>query len=82
LRDAYSPYWEATVNDVETPIARAFFNFKAIPVPKGESILSLQFKPPYVTTLYFLAYLSILINLILIFRSKTPKKILIRKQKG
>jgi hypothetical protein len=57
LRSAYSPYWTATVNSQPVPIARAWFNFQAIPVPKGSFELRLRFSPPWIREALVLAYL-------------------------
>lgn len=45
LRDAYSPHWKATVNGKPTPVGKAFYHFKAIAVPRGESNVIFKFRP-------------------------------------
>ena len=57
LKDGYSPYWKATVNDNMTPVARAFYNYKAIVVPEGKSIVYFQFSPPFIKQLLFIIYI-------------------------
>lgn len=48
IGDGFSPYWKAQVNGEPVPIARALFNFKAIPLPAGASQVELRFSPPLV----------------------------------
>jgi hypothetical protein len=45
LKEAYYPGWEATVNDVRTPIYRANLLFRAVPVPAGDSAVVFRFEP-------------------------------------
>lgn len=47
-RDAYSPYWHATVNNEPAAIYKAFLAFKAVAVPAGASLVHFQFRPPFV----------------------------------
>lgn len=60
LRDAYSPYWKATLNDQPAPVLRAFYNFKAVPLVAGENAIELRFTPPKVPWLMLIAYLTLL----------------------
>jgi hypothetical protein len=50
IRDADSPYWSAEMNGQPLPIGRAFFNFKAIPLPAGRGTIKLRFHPPFIET--------------------------------
>lgn len=45
LSDIYYPGWEATVNGKKTNIYRADYTFRAVEVPKGESIVEFSYKP-------------------------------------
>ncbi len=44
-RDAYFPYWSASVNRQPVPIAKAFGGFKAIKIPAGASEVEFRFTP-------------------------------------
>jgi len=57
LRSAYSPYWSAEIDSRPIPIARAWFNFQAIPLPQGACEVHLRFSPPWIRTALVLAYL-------------------------
>jgi hypothetical protein len=59
VRDAYSPYWTATVNGIKSPLTRVLGNFKAVVVPPGESEISLRFYPPGVGWALLIAYMVI-----------------------
>ena len=59
VRDAYSPYWKASVNGAEVPITRALYNFKAVVVPAGISTVTFHFSPPWVGVSIVVAYLVI-----------------------
>lgn len=45
LSDAYYPGWTATVNDQPAPVYRANVMFRAVPLPAGQSVVSLEFRP-------------------------------------
>ena len=60
LRDGYSPYWKAKVNGSTTPIARAWYHFKAVPLPAGMNRVELRFEPPHIALLLALGYLSLI----------------------
>ena len=57
VRDAFSPHWKVTVNGKRVPVARALFNYKAIPVPQGESIIEMHFAPTGVRVTLWALYL-------------------------
>lgn len=57
-RDEYSPYWKAWLDGHRIHIARAFFDFKAVTIPAGESTLLFKFKPPYIGSFLLIAYLA------------------------
>ena len=60
LRNAYSPYWTAEISSRPIPIARAWFNFQAIPLPQGKCEVHLRFAPPWIVPTLVLAYLVLL----------------------
>lgn len=45
LSDQYYPGWEATVNDIPTPIMRANYAFRLIRVPAGASTVRFRYRP-------------------------------------
>lgn len=40
----YHPYWTATVNGIETKVYKAFGTLRAIEIPKGKSIVQMQYR--------------------------------------
>ena len=40
----YHPYWTATVNGIETKVYKAFGTLRAIEIPKGNSIVQMQYR--------------------------------------
>lgn len=44
LSDVYTPKWVAKVDGVITPIARADYAFRAIPVTKGEHVVTMSYQ--------------------------------------
>ena len=56
LRDGFSPYWKAWVNDKPVDIWRAYYNFKAIALPEGSSFVRFRFTPTGMGLSLFLAY--------------------------
>ena len=60
-RDAYSPFWKATINGASTRIARAFGAFKAISIPAGHSTIEFKFSPGIVPFSLAISYLIILV---------------------
>lgn len=45
LTDAYYPGWQAYVDGVATPILRADYLFRAVPLPPGDHTVSFRFEP-------------------------------------
>ena len=45
VSDQYYPGWEATVNDIPTPIMRANYAFRLIRVPAGASTVRFRYRP-------------------------------------
>lgn len=74
IRDEYSPYWKAWLNDKRTDIARAFFNFKAVVIPGGESTLLLKFEPPYIGFFMLIAYVSIIVIAVVLIGGRNKKE--------
>jgi hypothetical protein len=59
--DGYDPYWKARVDGTDTPVFRANFNFKAIPVEKGEHTVEFTYAPIVLRNLlglYFAVFLA------------------------
>lgn len=44
LSDVYTPNWTAKVDGVITPISRADYTFRAIPVTKGEHVITMSYQ--------------------------------------
>ena len=51
LSDAYYEGWQATVNGEATPILRADVMFRALPIPAGESVVVMEYRPAWLTWL-------------------------------
>jgi hypothetical protein len=45
LLDTYFPGWKATVNGAKTPILRADYNFRAVQLPAGKSVIQFDYQP-------------------------------------
>jgi uncharacterized membrane protein YfhO len=45
LLDTYFPGWTATVNGEKTPILRADYNFRAVQLPAGKSVVRFVYQP-------------------------------------
>ncbi|HEV2331158.1 MAG TPA: YfhO family protein, partial [Verrucomicrobiae bacterium] len=45
LLDTYFPGWTATVNGTKTPILRADYNFRAVQLPAGKSVVRFVYRP-------------------------------------
>lgn len=45
LFDTWFPGWKATVNGVKTPILRADYNFRAVQLPAGKSVVRFIYEP-------------------------------------
>jgi len=46
VHDQYHPGWSATVNGVATTILRADHAFRAVPIPAGNSVVEMNYRPP------------------------------------
>jgi hypothetical protein len=69
VRDGYSPFWNAEVQGRKVKPVRALFNFKAIAVPAGDSLVKLEFHPPMVGESILIVEMVLLGLLVTIFRS-------------
>jgi hypothetical protein len=56
LADNYYPGWEARIDDRAAPVQRANHTFRAVPVPAGEHVVTLRFRP---TAFYVGAWISL-----------------------
>ncbi len=45
LLDTYFPGWKAFIDEQETAIYRADYNFRAVAVPAGHSTVHFQYRP-------------------------------------
>ena len=45
LLDTWYPGWKATVNDVGSPVLRADYNFRAVQLPAGKSVIQFSYQP-------------------------------------
>lgn len=71
------PHWQATVNGEDAPVYRADVMFMAIPVPAGESVVTLTFEPVawyQAGALGALAWLVALLALMLVRRHHVPRR--------
>ncbi len=46
LSEIYHPGWTAHTDGVATPVLRADYILRAVPVPAGRSVVTLSFMPP------------------------------------
>lgn len=80
LSDTYDAGWHASVNGQETPIYHANYNFRAVLVPTGKSVVTFWYLPASVVIGGVLSALGILVTLGLalsglFFPKKKPEKI-------
>ena len=76
--EIYYPHgWKATVDGIETPIARADYVLRAIYVPAGEHRVVMSFKPASIAITETIAWcgfglfaLLLLLNLFAVYRKK------------
>jgi hypothetical protein len=62
IADNWYPAWQATVNDAEAPVLRAYHTLRAIPVPAGASTVELTYHSSILT---WSLRLSLLLTLLL-----------------
>ena len=70
--DGYAQGWEAEVNGVETPIARADVMFRAVVVPQGDSEVVMTFRPPGFRLGLVLAALGVSLVFALLILGRRP----------
>jgi hypothetical protein len=66
MSDQYYPGWRAFVGGREVPIIRADYNFRAVPVPGGKSVVRLVFIPVAFRTGLFASLASLIFTGIMI----------------
>lgn len=66
LLDTYFPGWKATVNGTKSPILRADYNFRAVQLPAGKSVIRFTYQPASfrLGIVLFLAGLAIVVALL------------------
>jgi hypothetical protein len=69
VRDGYHPFWKASVNGLEEKVFRAMENYKAIAIPKGESVVQFHFQPTGIPLSIAIAYAIIIVTAALWIRS-------------
>lgn len=75
IPEAYYPGWRATVNGDPAPIYRANINFRAVPLPAGESHVIFEYKPYWLPGVFIFGGLAWLFaGMILIFTSWRNKR--------
>jgi len=74
LSDTYYPGWTATVDGVETTIARANFCQRAILIPAGNHTVRFSFEPPSVRTGAAITGGALLLFLVGIFHDRIRRK--------
>jgi hypothetical protein len=81
--DGYNPMWEATVNEISTPVIRANVGFKALFLHEKENIVTLTFTPGLTGLLSYavaiLAAICALVALLCIVLWALPSKIVLSK---
>ncbi len=67
ISDSYYPGWTASVNGEKTHIYRANYNFRAVAVPAGDSLVQFQYQPSHWVLTVGVALLSIVLLIVLAF---------------
>lgn len=62
--DGYDPHWKATIDGNETPVLRANFHFKAVPVQAGKHTIIFSYKPSTLTYAITISFLTLLLGTI------------------
>ena len=74
---AYTPFWNATLNGKSVEVLKTNFFTQGIFLPKGENLLSMKFQPPYFNLSLIVSYTTffvLLLVLFLIFKKEKNKK--------
>ncbi len=74
LSEVDYPGWQATVDGQSAPILRAYYTLRAVPVPAGEHIVELIFRPFSFTVGAIITVLSILMIGVALFRTWRVKR--------
>ena len=61
ISDTYDPGWVASINGISSPIYKANFAFRAIPIPTGKSSIVLAYRPQSFTIGLKIAIIAVLI---------------------
>jgi membrane protein YfhO len=73
LLDTYFPGWQATVNGESTRIYRADYNFRAVSLPSGRSVVRFTYKPSSLLLGFILFLVGTLVLVIAWFRHNTGR---------
>lgn len=60
LSDSFFPGWTSSVDNVQTPIFQANYNFRAVPVPSGKHTVTFNYSPLSVKSGAILSILSLI----------------------
>ena len=74
LNETYYPGWKAFVDNNETKVHRANYNFKAIEVPKGKHKVSFVFDPVSYKIGAVFSLITLLIMMLTFFLIRFPGK--------
>jgi len=69
-RDAFFPFWRASVNGLDTPVERTSAGMKAVRVPAGEATVTFRFSPTGLRASVALSYLVMLGALVVWMRTR------------
>ena len=62
--DGYDPHWMATIDGNETPVLRANFHFKAVPVQAGKHTIVFSYNPSTLRYAIAISFLTLLLGVI------------------
>lgn len=75
ISDTYFPGWKANLNGKKVKIYKANYNFRAVIVPAGKSILSFSYEPSHFELAKILSVLSLLgLSIITLWTNKNYRK--------
>lgn len=74
VAQTWAPGWEASVNEVAVPVMRANHAFQALPVPAGESRVSLRYRERRLGTGALISLISLGLALGLLVRTRRRKQ--------
>ncbi|MCA9606194.1 MAG: hypothetical protein KC619_11395, partial [Myxococcales bacterium] len=64
VNEAFYPGWEATVDERPVPVFRANALVRAVPVPAGEHVVAMRFRPPDGVPLRWLSFATFVVALL------------------